>query len=274
MNPKEVTHVLYHADCLDGFGSALAAWKVLKDKAVYLPVAHGEPPPQLPESAVVAMLDFSYKRPLIFEIKNRVADMIVLDHHLTAQKELEGLEWAKFDMLKSGARMSWEFWHQDVPIPELLAYIEDKDLWNWKLEQSREVAIALHSYPMDFPIWNKLEVAKLKLEGATLLRLQEKIVAGAIKRARFVELFGYRVPIANATDFSSEVANRLCALYPECCFAATYHDDKDGQKCWSLRSIGDFDVSNLARLAGGGGHKNASGFNGEPPKISSVTSAG
>ncbi len=268
MQPSEATHVLYHADCADGFGAALAAWKVLGDKANYLPVQHGDAPPELPESAKVAMVDFSYKRPVILKMKERVRDMVVLDHHTTAQDELQGLEWAQFDMNKSGARLAWEYWHPNETLPELLAYIEDKDLWLWRLEQSREVSIALHSYPMEFELWNRLKVEHLKLEGVALLRLQEQIVDGAVSRARFEHLFGHRVPVVNATDFRSEIANRLCSLYPDSPFAAAYHYDKTGELCWSLRSVGDFDVAALARQAGGGGHKNASGFNGRPPEMS------
>jgi nanoRNase/pAp phosphatase (c-di-AMP/oligoRNAs hydrolase) len=42
-------------------------------------------------------------------------------------------------------------------------------------------------------------------------------------------------------------------------FAACYWDTPEG-RVFSLRSIGDFDVSEIAKQYGGGGHKNASGF--------------
>lgn len=265
MQPNQVTHVLYHAECPDGFGAAYAAWKVLGDSATYLPVTHGQSPPDLPPEARVAMVDFSYKRAVIVKMRESVQDMIVLDHHATAQDELQGLDWAEFDMEKSGARLAWEYWHPNEPLPELLAYIEDKDLWWWRLEQSAEVSIALHSLPMDFELWNGLKVDQLKIEGVALRRLQEQLVGAAVGRARMESLFGYDVPVVNATDFRSEIANRLCSLHPDRPFAAAYHYDKDGELCWSLRSVGDFDVAALARTVGGGGHKNASGFNGPPP---------
>lgn len=274
MQPSQVTHVLYHAECADGFGAAYAAWKVLQNRAVYIPVTHGQPPPELPAQARVAMVDFSYRRQVILQLKERVADLVVLDHHTTARDELAGLPWAQFDMDKSGARLAWEFWHPGQEVPELLAYIEDKDLWLWRLEQSAEVSIALHSYPMDFELWDSLQVEHLKLEGVALRRLQEQMVSAAVGRARMENLFGYQVPVVNATEFRSEIANRLCSLHPECPFAAAYHYDKGGELCWSLRSVGDFDVAALARLAGGGGHKNASGFNGPPPSVDASTPQG
>ncbi len=270
MQPTEVTHVLYHADCADGFGAAFAAWKVLGDRAVYIPVQHGDPPPELPPEARVAIIDFSYRRNVILDIKAKVHDLIILDHHTTAQDELSGLEFATFDMLKSGARMAWEYWHPSSEVPDMIAYIEDKDLWHWNLEQSKEFSIALHSYPMEFETWERLTPEHLKIEGVALLRLQEQIIQSAVSRMSFQNLFGHTVPVVNATEFRSEIANYLCKLHPEAPFAAAYHYDKNGELNWSLRSIGEFDVAALARQAGGGGHKNASGFTGPAPTVAAV----
>lgn len=270
MQPHEVTHILYHADCADGFGAAYAAWKVLGDKATYIPVQHGETPPVLPSDSKVAIVDFSYKREVILKLADQVEELIILDHHTTAQDELSGLPFATFDMHKSGARMAWEFWHPQEEVPDMIAYIEDKDLWLWKLEQSKEFTIALHSYPMRFDIWEGLTPEHLKLEGVALLRLQEQIIESAVGRVSFETLFGYEVPVVNATEFRSEIANYLCTIYPESAFAAAYYFDKNGEKNWSLRSVGEFDVAQLARQAGGGGHKNASGFTGTPASMSKL----
>ena len=44
---SEHTHpliaVIYHADCIDGFGAAYAAWRKFGDAARYLPMHHGDP---------------------------------------------------------------------------------------------------------------------------------------------------------------------------------------------------------------------------------------
>lgn len=68
---------------------------------------------------------------------------------------------------------------------------------------------------------------------------------------------------------SSEAGHLLCmeAMYPMGSgelnehppFGATYYDVADG-RIFSLRSVGDFDVSAIAKKYGGGGHKNAAGF--------------
>jgi hypothetical protein len=43
-------------------------------------------------------------------------------------------------------------------------------------------------------------------------------------------------------------------------FAMGWYQRGDGRYAYSLRSRGDFDVSELAKKYGGGGHKNAAGF--------------
>lgn len=266
VKPQEVTHVIYHGSCDDGFGAAWSAWKLLGDKATYLSAQHGEPVPALPTAAVVALVDFSYKRPVVEELAQRVAGVVILDHHVTAQADLEDLDFAVFDMERSGAHLAWRFFHPDKPLPELLAYVEDKDLWHFHLAQSKEVTAAIRSYPMDFAVWDAFEVERLKVEGVALLRLQEIQVGAHCRRARWEDLGGYRVPIVNASDLRSEIANRLCTLHPEAPFAAAYYDAQDGHRSWSLRSVGDFDVAALAKRFGGGGHKNASGFT-EPDPV-------
>ena len=66
----------------------------------------------------------------------------------------------------------------------------------------------------------------------------------------------------NETQYYSEVAGELAkdTRYP---FGACFFVRGDGLKIWSLRSdrsLGDFDVSAVAKLRGGGGHRNAASF--------------
>ena len=45
--PLMKTLVLYHANCPDGFGAALAAWKHFGNEAEYVPVQYGKEPPDV-----------------------------------------------------------------------------------------------------------------------------------------------------------------------------------------------------------------------------------
>ena len=260
VKPQEVTHVIFHGFCDDGFGAAWSCWKLLGDRVQYLPAQHGEPVPDIPDDAVLAMVDFCYPRAIVEQLAQRLRGLVILDHHVTAQADMEGLAYAVFDMERSGAHLAWNFFHPEKPLPELLAYVEDKDLWRFRLPESREVTAALRSYPMDFAVWDAFQIEQLQREGVALLRLQDQQVESHCKRMRWENLGGYRIPVVNASDYRSEIANRLCTLHPEAPFAAAYYDTQEGFRSWSLRSVGEFNVAVLAKRWGGGGHKNASGF--------------
>lgn len=250
----------YHANCADGFGAAWSAWKVLGDKANYHPVRHGDPMPEFDSSTRLAIVDFAYPREQLLELVEKVEALIVLDHHWSAAKDLEGLDFARFDLKKSGARMAWEYWHPDQELPELLAHVEDRDLWNWALPQSEEVGLAITQRIFDFDTWSRYDVDALKAEGTILLGYQKSLIARALTKHYWSDVGGYNVPTVNSLIFQSEIGDELCKMYPEAPFAAIWCQKGKNIQAWSLRSIGEFDVSVIATKFGGGGHRNAAGF--------------
>ena len=259
------TWVLYHGGgCSDGFAGAWAAWLVLGDGAEYVPVNHGEPPPDLPADARVVLVDFAYDRPTILTMGERTAELTILDHHKTAEEALRGLDGAIFDMDKSGAMLAWEFWHPSAEPPALIRYVQDRDLWRFALPDSREVNAALASYPLDFVVWNALDVAELAREGRAILRFKMETVKTIVGFARMGVVDGHTVPIVNATAHWSDVGEGLLERFPEAPFVASYFEDAEGTRRWSLRSRGTFDVSEVARRLGGGGHRAAAGFSERP----------
>lgn len=256
----DISHVLYHSKCADGFGAAYAAWTALGDRAVYLPVRHGDPPPELPAEARVAVVDFSYPRDVLLELSRRCQSLLVLDHHKSASQDLEGLEFARFNLDKSGARMAWEHFRPEHPLPRLLEYVEDADLWRWRLPHSKEVSTALQSHPMDFGLWGSLSVEQLASEGQIILRYRDQLIERCMSRVFTCEIGEHRVPVVNSCLFQSEIGDLLCLRHPEAAFAGVYYVNQKGVQAWSLRSRGDFDVAVVAERFGGGGHRNAAGF--------------
>ena len=129
-NTDAKSYVLYHANCFDGMGAAYAAWTQLGDVNVeYIPVQYGSPPPETEAGSNVYIVDFSYSKGTLDEIKGKSAHMIVLDHHKTAAEDLDGYPGAIFDMKRSGAMLAWDYFHPGVHAPLLLDYIQDRDLW-------------------------------------------------------------------------------------------------------------------------------------------------
>ncbi len=258
--------IVYHGDCPDGFGAAWAAWKRFGQSADYLPVNHGEPPPD-PTGRSVLIADFAYDRPTTLDLARRASSLVVLDHHRSAASELQGLPFCHFDMARSGAVMAWEYLHQ-APVPRLLQYVQDRDLWKNSLPEIEEVSAALRARDFDFATWDTIDVDQLRLEGRALLRYQRRMVERVAAHAFTVEIAGYRVPVVNSPVLQSELGDRLAVGRP---FAGVYWEGDGAAARWSLRSTPEgVDVSEVARRYGGGGHRTAAGFKGSPPRDGKV----
>ena len=174
-----------------------------------------------------------------------------------------------FDMTKSGGRLAWEWINRDGAngdatdsAPWLVDYTEDRDLWRHALPFSREINAALRSYPLDFDGWDAMArrdpVEWLVPEGRAILRHEAQVVDQHVRHAREIELGGHKVLAVNATVLFSDIAGKLAEDRP---FGACYFDRADGLRQWSLRSRdGGVDVSEVAVRLGGGGHRNAAGF--------------
>ena len=191
---------------------------------------------------------------------------------------------ALFDQSRSGAGIAWDYFFPAVTRPTFIDLVEDRDLWRKKLPKGDEFTIALRSYPQDFEVWDKLvpNPFGLMVEGETIQRYYrlrvEELKRSAYKavlmpRSRAAEFdpkkaaetptpspSPARCLISNAPYFAaSEVAGEL-AQRDGANFGACYFEVEQGRWQYSLRSRNDFDVSAIARLFGGGGHKNAAGF--------------
>lgn len=260
------TYVLYHANCPDGFTSAWVAHKKLGDEAEYIPVSYGNPPPEMESRSEVYILDFSYPRDVLIDLDQAHNLVQVEDHHKTAQADLEGLDFCHFDMDHSGAYLAWQYFDGPPSSLGLVQYIEDRDLWKFELPHSRKISAWIGSWPFTFQDWDRLSF-QLDInfpdcvnQGTAILRAKEQAVEAMCRHAKIINIFGYKVPAANATVYFSEVGERLCELHPEAPFAAYWRDRNDNQQQWGLRSKNGFDVSAVARAFGGGGHAAAAGF--------------
>ena len=266
-------YVIYHDECRDGFGAAWAAYKVLGHRkntgnpVHYVPSRYGHSPPETDPDGYVYILDFSYNLETMNELFHRHSGRLtLLDHHKSAMEELQGkIPGCHFDMNRSGAVLAWNFFHPFKTLPPLLAYVQDRDLWQWKLPFSRQVSAALQVSTLDFEVWSHLDLETLALQGEALLEMVQQQVAEAVKAAEVLEIAGVSVPAVKTQELVSETAERLLAINPDAPFVVIYHEstDEDGNPVikHSLRSTnGRADVSAVARSLGGGGHANAAGF--------------
>lgn len=255
------TYVFYHEGCLDGFGSAWSAWKDLGDAVRYVPHHPNRPfPDDLRPGSRVFVLDLGLPRDRLLELRERHEEVRVVDHHATWEPRIADLPFVTFDREHSAAVLTWRVFHPDRELPRLLVHVEDSDLGRFEVEGTREVTAALSSHPMEFDVWEELEVEELRREGAAIHRYRERVAAQTAGNARMMEIAGHRVPVVNATSNVSAVCSRLLEDHPEAPFAAAYWHTAAGDRRWSLRSRGEVDVAAIAEERGGGGHPEASGF--------------
>lgn len=281
--------IIYHSNCADGFGAAWAAYKKFgADGAEYLPMNYNDPRVCATDGKLtfpvdiatrdIYILDFSFK-PEIIDAMLAIANYVTwIDHHKTAFEDFNfdptkriaycdnELNWnVILDPNKSGCVLTWEHFHPNIVAPELLKYIQDRDLWRWEFSGTRDVASALRSRPFTFESFNDAyrNTAFLINDGAAMNKLFDQQLADITKKPVPTRLhIGDHTHVGlsvNCTpQFSSEGGNILAKQSGA--FGMTWCVGEQGQVSASLRSIGDYDVSAIAKQFGGGGHKNAAGF--------------
>lgn len=295
------TYVLYHGNCFDGMASAWAASKFFQNEmewgrrnkhgvVSYIPVLHGAEIPMMEPDSTVYIVDFSYPGNTLHSLLEVMRHVYVIDHHKTAEQSLgefyntltdferEEKFHMVFDMEKSGARLTWEFFFPDHEAPPLVLYVEDRDLWRFKLPQSEAINAFIQSYPMDLVNYDELSSqlgASMSNEesllencaemGRAIARYKATMTAKMCESPRMVTLYdvsgkGHHVPVVNASMLFSECGDYLCKAHPESPFAAYYFDRGDGIRQWGMRGRGTFDTTIVAKHYGGGGHRDASGF--------------
>ena len=263
--------VIFHSNCLDGFGSAYSAYVHFEinhqQQVEFLPASHSDEPPDV-TGRTVYLLDYVYKRRFMEQVCSQAEKVVVLDHHITAVTDLAGLDTQyanldlNLDMDRSGAMMAWEYFHEQ-PAPKLIACVQDRDLWRWEIPESLDLNTGLMSHSFSFQAWhewakNDQAFQRLVDEGNAINRFRRQMIEQNKRAAVMGTIAGFNVPIVNCPRaIVSELVGELAEGQP---FAAGYMDLAN-RRSWSLRSTeGGEDVAKIAELFGGGGHQRAAGF--------------
>ena len=254
--------VLYHGNCTDGFGAAYVASLSLGDNTTYIPCFHGEPPPNVDGKSVL-ILDFSWPLDIIEDMNKSAKRVLILDHHISAQRHLSGLPYAIFDMERSGIGMAWDFFNPGVARPKFVNHIEDRDLWRWNLRHSREFCAYVDMLPHDFKEWDILMDSNMYDDimnvGTGIVKHIDSQISDSASRASSFNFAGKTFKCVNTDQNMSRVGN---VLSQTCDIAVIwFYDEKNDVTKFSLRTSKEgVDVSHMASKFGGGGHAKAAGF--------------
>jgi len=273
--PKYI--IFFHYPCQDGLASAWVATRKLTDYELF-PYQHGGKLNTNFENKTIYFLDMAPSIENLQKLKEKNT-VYVLDHHSSNQKDYSNIEDpnVKFDMNLSGAGLTWNFFHPNEPIPMFLQMIQDRDLWKFKVKNSKEFCESLFfscgtvetiEEQLDIfdEIFNHNLVKNYVSTGAVMLK--EKLLKVRRMADKFIKKIynfeGHKVCMVNVeSELISDLGNELSSR-KECDFAVLWRYDHTTEKYnISMRSDNKVDVSELCKRFGGGGHKNASGCTSE-----------
>ena len=209
--------------------------------------------------------------------------IVCIDHHRTAIDHLDILnEYCDETMIEigpglSGATLVWKYWDGKLgeePMPLLLRYVADQDVWEWKMENSKAINSALntldgHADAMIEELQRSMEdtegwMAERLAQGRAILSVIASQLQKSFSRVLNLERGdNVELRIVNATENASELGNMLCeeSHHTPNAVAFIYSLQRDWSVKCSLRSIpgGIITARDIAERFGGGGHDHAAG---------------
>lgn len=289
---KDFDVIVYHRQCPDGILSQYCAWKY-NNEIVQIGTGAGEDPIGDFENKRIVFIDVSPTNNFIITNITKVTSITVLDHHKSASdnyikfKELydtfDNFN-VIYDMDRSGCQMAWDYFFENETRPWFIDYVGDRDLWLWRLPNSKEICEVMHHngwlYTDDISTIDKLldiDPKDLISDGKLILSVKDKILENEIKGAKESVFIinnaedpikkSYRIWTGTtAYTFRSDYGNKLTerkfidGTLPD--FVVIYfYDPSDRIFYTSLRGGSESpDLSIISRLYGGGGHAKASGI--------------
>ncbi|KAL1357017.1 hypothetical protein AAHE18_05G226600 [Arachis hypogaea] len=259
--------ILYHYPCPDGAFAALAAHLYFKatclpslffPNTVYRPLTPHDLP--LTQISHLYLLDFVGPPHFLQDISAKVQRVIVLDHHKTALEMLgsENLG-AKnvdkvIDMERSGATIALDYFkeklmnhdavkHQYVldefeRVRQLFRYIEDGDLWRWKLHNSKAFSSGLKDLNIEFDVRKNPSMFDQAVDAdTTLSELRSELGHQLAMKSQKMKLRGIGAIVYKVPELENDHKFKI-----------------------SLRSVENEDTTPISQEFGGGGHRNASSF--------------
>jgi oligoribonuclease NrnB/cAMP/cGMP phosphodiesterase (DHH superfamily) len=274
--------VVYHANCRDGQGALYAAqrfYAMCGHEVEYIPWNYGMGlPPRLHKEDgaddIVDLLDFSFAMSDMIALCSRFLKVTLLDHHESAINALTYFSHPHLEKVldpgRSGASIAWSHYFPNEPMPKVLSYIEDHDLWRFRLPDSKVVREWMSLYSrnghepieqMEDMLTNEYET--VVREGLAVQKCNTSRIGALIRRRTRINLTNYTCGLLNVVTDISETGAAMLALYTELDFSLTYFDDFPANvRRFSMRSRNGSDVlvNRLAEAMGGGGHPHAAGF--------------
>ncbi len=260
----------YHSSDLDGQCSGAIVRREAPDCVLY-PINYGDVFPwedsQLED--MVFMVDFCLA-PFRDMIKLRdMCHLVWIDHHKTAIQDYHNHQVAIPGLTRTGigaCALTWEVLYGH-PIPYSVRLLAEYDVWNHSDPNTLPFQWGMrleNTDPENQSFWEKIfkdeHLEEIIERGKTVLRYVEQYNEKYIKATWFpAELDGLRVMVVNKGLTNSQLWDSIWdPVHFDAMMSFCYYRDK-----WTVSLYTDkmgFDVSAVAKARGGGGHKQAAGF--------------
>lgn len=218
----------------------------------------------------VIIVDFSLQKPGNFEkLLNITKRVIWIDHHKTAIEKWQHLEDSVKGIRRDGVAgcvLTWEYFFPNKPVPHIVELLGDYDIWAFKfgaITNNLQAGIRLYDTEPESPMWDKwLGDDYVPFEetekGEVALQYRDNYYGGLIKSwSFFTEFEGYKVVACNAGSVSSQLFGSVKEDYD--IMMPFVFDGKQWTVSIYTKKT-NIDCSELAKKYGGGGHRQAAGF--------------
>lgn len=263
----------FHKADLDGWSSS-AVVKKRYPFAEFYGYDYEEELPVVEGYDIVFMLDLSLSIDKMKELQKKNKDFIWIDHHSSKIREIEKKK-LKISGLRdsenknSACVLTWRYLYPTEKVPALLQYIEDIDLWNFAYNDTLPIVTALDidekedrqmlEAMLDAGWWNDI-LPGLLAKGHLYVKLIEKQIDNIVKNASTKMWRGWTVSILNTPIHKSFIGDRILKTNHRAKFVILWSVDNDIVRV-GLRGNSDINLGEIASKYGGGGHKQAAGFN-------------
>lgn len=274
---------------------------------------------QLPfhEFSDVYLLDFVGPSGFVGDVSSKVERVILLDHHKTALEAFSGNASIDnnvtkvIDMDRSGATIAFDFFKEKLlsranisgnhegmsrdvngvnflpdnqfeRVNRLFKFIEDGDLWRWRLPQSKAFSSGLKDLNLEYDVNVNPDLFKqllaldpglLIIHGEETLSRKQKLIDEVLQQSYEIALgkglFGHCLAVHadSISNLRSELGHQLATKSRNQNLrgigAIVYKVpelNNDQMLKISLRSVDLEDTTSISQEYGGGGHRNASSF--------------
>lgn len=284
MPDNKRTILIYYHDDNDGLCSAAVAGNYYdRDEFAikFVPINYGKESwneDEINSAEKVWLLDFASDEMDEF-VKVCGFKLIWIDHHKTAMEKYPDL-WNSNNIPgirsveEAACILTWKFTHPEhVPPPAAVAYIGDKDMWRFEYVETRAFSAGFNLMVKtpDDAAWDVLLGSSSEYEdivnkmisiGELLLESQNYKIQKAFERGVDCTFHNWKARLVNTTGSISELGEFVYRK-PEYDIAIMWQAVED-MVVFSLRSdSGNPDSPDCAEIAkqyGGGGHRNAAGF--------------